>query len=114
MTYVFRSSVLLAGFMSGTALLVTPAAFAQTAAPSAPAAANADPMPDAPVVEPAFSTVATVAETPDSGTMKRADKDMATVLRKLGELGAKPIQSRSVEQARSPVSYTHLTLPTKA
>ncbi len=99
MTTVFRSSALLAGLMAGTALLAAPAAWAQTAAPPAPAAAA--PMPDAPVAEPAFSTVATVAETPDSGTMKRADKDMAAVLKKLGDLGVKPIESRSVEEARS-------------
>ncbi len=53
------------------------------------------------MLEPGLSTVATVAETPDSGTMKRADKDMLAVLKKLGELGAKPIESRSVEEART-------------
>ena len=43
-----------------------------------------------------------MAEKPDSGTMKRADKeDMVLVLKKLGELGAKPIESRSVEEARA-------------
>lgn len=43
-----------------------------------------------------------LAETPDSGAMKRADKeDMALVLKKLGELGVKPIDSRSVEEART-------------
>ncbi len=99
MTTTFRSSALLASLMAGTALLATPAAWAQTATPPAPAAAAA--MPDAPVIEPAYSAVATVAETPDSGTMKRADKDMATVLKKLGDLGVKPIESRSVEEART-------------
>ena len=99
MTTVFRSSALLAGLMAGTALLAAPAARAQTATPPAPAAPAT--MPVAPVAEPAFSTVATVAETPDSGTMKRADKDIATVLKKLGDLGVKPIESRSVEEARA-------------
>ncbi len=65
-------------------------AFAQTAA-----------APPAPVVEPGFSTVQTLAETPDSGTMKRVNKDEGLVLKKLQELGAKPIESRSVEEART-------------
>ena len=99
MTTAFRTSAFLASLMAGTALLVAPAAWAQTATASTPAPATA--MPDAPVVEPAFSTVATVAETPDSGTMKRADKDMGAVLKKLGDLGVKPIESRSVEEARA-------------
>lgn len=43
-----------------------------------------------------------LAETPDSGTMKRADKeDMALVLKKMQDIGIKPIESRSVEEARS-------------
>ncbi len=43
-----------------------------------------------------------LAETPDSGTMKRADKeDMLLVLKKMQELGIKPIESRSVEEART-------------
>jgi hypothetical protein len=36
----------------------------------------------------------------DSGTMKRADKDMAVVLAKLQELGAKPLGTQSVEDTR--------------
>ena len=37
----------------------------------------------------------------DSGTMQRADKeDMALVLKKLMELGAKPVEQLTVEQAR--------------
>ncbi len=71
-------------------MLGASAAVAQTAA-----------TPPAPVVEPGFSTVQTLAETPDSGTMKRADKDMGLVLKKLQDLGAKPIESRSVEEART-------------
>ncbi len=93
----FSHSYILAGLLAGTALLTVPAAQAQTTPSPAPAAA----MSEAPVVEPSFSTVASVAETPDSGTMKRADKDMATVLRKLGDLGVKPVESRSVEEARA-------------
>lgn len=43
-----------------------------------------------------------LAETPDSGTMKRADKeDMLLVLKKMQELGIKPIESRSVAEARA-------------
>ena len=36
----------------------------------------------------------------DSGTMKRADKDMRRVLEKLQQLGAKPLGTTSVEEAR--------------
>jgi acetyl esterase/lipase len=36
----------------------------------------------------------------DSGTMKRADKDMGRVLAKLQELGAKPLGTQSVEDTR--------------
>lgn len=40
--------------------------------------------------------------TPDSGTMQRADKeDMFLVLKKMQELGAKPLETLSVEQART-------------
>ena len=42
-----------------------------------------------------------VAESPDSGTMKRADKDMLRVLDTMQELGVKPIESRTVEEART-------------
>ena len=90
MTRASRSFGLVANLMAGAALLGTSTAFAQTAA-----------VPPAPVVEPGFSTVQTLAETPDSGTMKRADKDMGLVLKKLQDLGAKPIESRSVDEART-------------
>ena len=36
----------------------------------------------------------------DSGTLRRADKDMARVLAKLQELGAKPLGTQSVEETR--------------
>ena len=91
MTGSHRSTALAARLLAGVALLASSSAFAQ----QSPAAG------DAPVLEPGYSTVATVAETPDSGTMKRADKDMLAVLKKLGELGTKPIESRSVEEART-------------
>ena len=42
-----------------------------------------------------------VAESPDSGTMKRADKDMLRVLQTMQELGVKPTESRTVEEART-------------
>ena len=86
-----RSSAVAVRLLAGIAVLAAPAAWAQQAPKPA----------DAPVLEPGYSTAATVAETPDSGTMKRADKDMLAVLKKLGELGAKPIESRSVAEARS-------------
>ncbi len=51
---------------------------------------------------PAPETVAAaVAESPDSGTMRRSDKDMLRVLETLQQLGAKPIESRSVDEART-------------
>lgn len=50
----------------------------------------------------AMSSEPSVAESPDSGTMKRADKeDMLLVLKQLQKLGVKPIESRSVEEART-------------
>ncbi len=88
-----RSSAVAVCLLAGVAIVAAPAAWAQPAPAPAPA--------DAPVLEPGYSTVATVAETPDSGTMKRADKDMLAVLKKLGELDAKPIESRSVAEARA-------------
>ena len=91
MTGSIRSAARAARLLAGVALLVGSPAFAQQ--PPTPAGA--------PVLEPGLSTVAIVAETPDSGTAKRADKDMLAVLKKLGELGAKPIESRSVEEART-------------
>ncbi len=91
MNHSIRSSALAARLLAGAAILVAPAAWAQQAPKPA----------DAPVLEPGYSTAATVAETPDSGTMKRADKDMLAVLKKLGDLGAKPIESRSVAEARA-------------
>lgn len=73
-----RMATLAASLTTGAALLVAPAAWAQDMAPNP------------------------LAETPDSGTMQRADKeDMALVLKKLGELGVKPIESRTVEEARA-------------
>lgn len=93
MTVSLRSSALAAQLLGGAVLLAASPAWAQQAqAPAQPAT---------PVIEPGYSTAQTLAETPDSGTMKRANKDMLVVLKKLGDLGAKPIQSRSVEQARA-------------
>jgi hypothetical protein len=40
------------------------------------------------------------AKMDDSGTMKRADKEMGRVLAKLQELGAKPLGTQSVEETR--------------
>ena len=94
MTRSLQPSALAAQLLAGAVLLAAPPAWAQQA--SAPA--------DAPVMEPGYSTAQTLAETPDSGTMKRADKDMLVVLKKLGDLGVKPIESRSVEEARAQAS----------
>ena len=74
-----RMSILVAHLVAGTSLFAAPSAFAQE-----------EPKPNP------------LAETPDSGTMKRADKeDMALVLKKMQELGAKPIESRTVDEART-------------
>ena len=90
MTGSIRSAVFTSKLLAGIALLSSSAAWAQQTTGTA----------EAPVLEPGYSTAQTVAETPDSGTAKRADKDMLAVLKKLGDLGAKPIESRSVEEAR--------------
>lgn len=74
-------SLLAASFLSGLALASSPVAWAQA---------------------PALQTVPlSVAESPDSGTMKRADKDMLRVLQTMQQLGVKPIESRTVEEART-------------
>ncbi|MDQ3560109.1 MAG: hypothetical protein M3453_13190, partial [Pseudomonadota bacterium] len=105
------------------AAALTSPALAQTAAePAQQAPADAAPMPDAaasetPMQEPAAGAPAMepaaegaqsgramqqeMAAMPASGTMERADEDMKTVLTKLQELGAKPFEQLSVEEARS-------------
>lgn len=90
MNHSVPSSTLAARLLASMTIIGAPAAWAQ----QAPKAA------DARVSEPGHSTATTVADTPDSGTMKRAHKDMLAVVKKLGELGAKPIESRSVAEAR--------------
>jgi acetyl esterase/lipase len=83
MKNLLHSTALAAGMLASATLFTSLHAVAQVPAP-AKMAANA------------------LAESPDSGTMKRADKeDMVVVLKKLHELGAKPIESRSVEEARA-------------
>ena len=100
MTRSLRSTALMAQFLTGVAFLAAPAAWAQQDQAPTQQDQAATP-PAAPVVEPGLSTAQTLAETPDSGTMKRANKDELRVLKKLGELGVRPIESRSVEQARA-------------
>ena len=75
------NSLLAAQLLAGVALTTATSAWAQT------------PNPD--------TVPAMVAESPDSGTMKRADKDMLRVLETMSALGAKPIESRTVEEART-------------
>lgn len=90
MTRSFVAPALAASLLSSLAILIPTASYAQTA------------MPDASMMTPAHETAPTLAETPDSGTLKRADQeDMLLVLKKLQHLGAKPIESRSVEEARN-------------
>ena len=74
-------SLLAAPLLAGVALGTTNVAWAQAPAPETIA-----PM---------------VAESPDSGTMKRADKSMLRVLQTLQDLGVKPIESRTVAEART-------------
>ena len=78
MTHPFKT-LLAAHLLAGVALVAAPA-YAQAPAPD--------------TVSPA------IAESPDSGTMKRADKDMLRVLQTMQELGVKPTESRTVEEAR--------------
>ncbi len=82
MTHDFRTAALAASLLAGVAMITPLTSQAQTASTPEPAAPS-------------------VAESPDSGTMKRADKDMALVLKKMGELAIKPTESRSVEEARA-------------
>ena len=79
MTHPFRT-LLAAQLLAGVALVAAPA-YAQAPAPETVSSA--------------------IAESPDSGTMKRADKDMLRVLQTMQELGAKPTESRTVEEART-------------
>ncbi|KAB1071192.1 alpha/beta hydrolase [Methylobacterium planeticum] len=79
MTHPFRT-LLAAQLMAGVALVAAPA-YAQAPAPETVSSA--------------------IAESPDSGTMKRADKDMLRVLQTMQELGVKPTESRTVEEART-------------
>ncbi len=90
MKNVVRTSALTLSLIASAALPPA-AAWGQDANPTAEEAAKA-----------AMSSMPSVAETPDSGTMKRADKeDMLVVLKKMQEIGIKPIDSRSVEEARA-------------
>lgn len=75
---VIMRTILLAGTAAGLLL-------------AAPAMAQDDPRP----VDDA------VATSPDSGTLDRANPEMATVIEKLQELGAKPVHTLSVEEART-------------
>ncbi len=79
MTHPFRT-LLAAQLLAGVALVAAPA-YAQAPAPETVSSA--------------------IAESPDSGTMKRADKDMLRVLQTMQELGVKPTESRTVEEART-------------
>ena len=76
---VLKSTSVSAAALLSCVLLSAPPAFAQSAFPPAevPSAQS------------------------DSGTMKRADQDMARVLKKLMDLGAKPIGTMSVEETRN-------------
>ena len=84
MTKLMTRSTLALHLMAGAAMFSTGAVAQEKAA------------------EAAMSDKPSVAESADSGTMKRADKeDMLLVLQKMQELGIKPIDSRTVEEARA-------------
>lgn len=84
MTKLMTRSTLALHLMAGAAMFSTVAVAQEKAA------------------EAAMSDKPSVAESADSGTMKRADKeDMLLVLQKMQELGIKPIDSRTVEEARA-------------
>ena len=86
-----RTTALTAHLFAGVASLTAFPAFAQQAPAST----------EAPMSEPPHTEAPTLAETPDSGTMKRADKGMLSVLKKLGDLDVRPTESRTVEEARA-------------
>jgi len=64
----------------------TPKPMPAETAPAAAAVPNADPK---------------LAESKDSGTLQRSHPEMKTVIEKLMELGAKPVHTMTVEQART-------------
>jgi len=84
------AAIFLLALASSPAL--TPAALAQQSpAPSSPAA---------PAMQMDNTALQAATKMDDSGTMKRADKDMGRVIAKLLELGAKPLGTQSVEETR--------------
>jgi len=84
MTKLITRSTLALHLMAGVAMVSTGAMAQEKAA------------------EAAMSDKPSVAESADSGTLKRADKeDMLLVLQKMQKLGIKPIDSRTVEEART-------------
>lgn len=66
-------------------------ALAQSGSPSSPAA---------PAMQMDNTAMQGASRMDDSGTMKRADKEMGRVLAKLQDLGAKPLGTQSVEDTR--------------
>ena len=64
----------------------------------------------APASEPA-AKAADLAETEDSGTIERSTPDMAAVIEKLMELGAKPVHTLSVEEARAQPTPADAVMP---
>lgn len=71
-----------------------------TALAVAPSFAQDKPTTGAPAMKMDNTGLQSATMSDDSGTMKRADKEMGRVLTKLQELGAKPIGSMSVEDTR--------------
>jgi acetyl esterase/lipase len=69
-------------------------------APAAQAQSQSQSAPAAPAMKADSSGLQQPSKMDDSGTMKRADKDMGRVIAKLQELGAKPLGTQSVEETR--------------
>jgi acetyl esterase len=75
-------------------------AVSQALAPSALAQGASSSSPAVPSTQMDNTAMQGAARMDDSGTMKRADKEMGRVLAKLQELGAKPLGTQSVEETR--------------
>ena len=78
------------------ALASSPALTSSALAQQSPAQSS----PAAPAMQMDNTALQGAARMDDSGTMKRADKDMGRVIAKLQELGAKPLGTQSVEETR--------------
>jgi acetyl esterase len=84
--------------LTGAAAIATVSLYAL--APAAQAQSQSQSSPAAPPMQMDNTALQGAAKMDDSGTMKRADKDMGRVIAKLQQLGAKPLGTQSVEETR--------------